>query len=73
MEFSYITLKTQIGYLYIEATKENITKVNWTNKKKDFTTKASSSILIEAKKQIQGFSVCKRNIFFKEGSFTPVQ
>ena len=52
MEFSYITLKTQIGYLYIEATKENVTKVNWTNKKKDFTTKASSSILMEAKKQI---------------------
>ena len=52
MEFSYITLKTQIGCLYIEATKENITKVNWANKKKDFTTKASSSILMEAKKQI---------------------
>ena len=34
MEFSYITFKTQIGYLYIEATKENVKKVNWTNKKK---------------------------------------
>jgi methylated-DNA-[protein]-cysteine S-methyltransferase len=52
MEFSYIILKTQMGYLYIEATKENITKVNWTNKEKNSTTKSSNSILMEAKKQI---------------------
>jgi len=60
MEFSYITLKTQIGYLYIEATKENVTKVNWTNKKKDFTTKASSSILMDAKKQINFYMQGKK-------------
>ena len=41
-----------MGYLYIEATKENITKVNWTNKEKNSTTKSSNSILMEAKKQI---------------------
>ena len=60
MEFSYITLKTQIGYLYIEAIKENVTKVNWTNKKKDFTTKACSSILMETKKQINFYTKGKK-------------
>ena len=63
MEFSYITFKTQIGYLYIEATKENVTKVNWTNKKKDSTTKASSSILMETKKQINFYIKGKKSKF----------
>ena len=52
MEFSYMILKTKIGKLYIEETKENITKVNWTNNKKKYNTRAGSSILMEAKKQI---------------------
>ena len=65
MEFSYIILKTQMGYLYIEATKENITKVNWTNKEKNSTTKSSNSILMEAKKQIN-FYIKGKKINFAE-------
>ena len=53
MKFSYMILETHIGKLYIEATKKNITKLNWTSKKKKSSTLLSSSILTEAKKQIK--------------------
>tara|TARA_B100000586_G_C19955045_1_gene361266 strand:+ start:97 stop:561 length:465 start_codon:yes stop_codon:yes gene_type:complete len=48
-------LETRIGKLYIEAKKENITKVNWTNKQKKSSTLLSSSVLTEAKKQINSY------------------
>ena len=52
MKKSYTFIKTNLGKIYIEATKKSLVKLHWTKTKKISKKKISNLILIKTKKQI---------------------
>ena len=51
MKKSYTFIKTNLGKIYIEATKKNLVKLHWTKTKKISQKKISNLILIKTKRR----------------------